>query len=155
MAINNTSNSFLSEAKSIILEHISNEQFGVSELAEKMHISRSSLLRKIKKQTSLSASQFIREVRLQKASTLLLETDLTASEISFEVGFSNPSYFTKCYREYFGYPPGETKTRKAEEQNTSHKNEEETEEVIVKNKNVNRYIIAIGNRINNCYCLLF
>lgn len=144
MAINNTSNSFLSEAKSIILEHISNEQFGVSELAEKMHISRSSLLRKIKKQTSLSASQFIREVRLQKASTLLLETDLTASEISFEVGFSNPSYFTKCYREYFGYPPGETKTRKAEEQNTSHKNEEETEEVIVKNKNVNRYIIAIA-----------
>ncbi|WP_435133025.1 helix-turn-helix domain-containing protein [Formosa sp. A9] len=109
MTPNNPNNSFLSEAKSLVLDQISNEQFGVSELAEAMHMSRSNLLRKIKKLTGLSASQYIREIRLQKAAELLLETDMTASEISFEVGFSNTSYFTKCYREYFGYPPGETK----------------------------------------------
>ena len=115
MTPNYTSNSFLSEAQSLVLDNIANEQFGVSELAIKMNMSRSSLLRKIKKQTSLSASQFIREIRLQKAAEFLEETELTASQIAFEVGFNNPSYFTKCYREYYGYPPGETKTKKEEE----------------------------------------
>lgn len=143
MTTNNTSNSFLAEAKSKVLDAISNEQFGVSELAVEMNMSRSSLLRKIKKQTGLSASQFIREIRLQKAAALLLETELTASEISFEVGFSNSSYFTKCYREYFGYPPGETKTKKEEEQSTEQKKEEEQKEPVTKNRNINRYIIAI------------
>ncbi|MBC2845086.1 helix-turn-helix domain-containing protein [Winogradskyella flava] len=143
MTTSNSSNSFLSEAKSIVLDNISNEQFGVSELAEEMNMSRSSLLRKIKKQTSLSASQFIRELRLQKAADLLLETELTASEISFEVGFSNPSYFTKCYREYYGYPPGETKTKNEEEWDAEQKNEVVTKETVLKNTNANRYIIAI------------
>ncbi|MGH1387813.1 helix-turn-helix domain-containing protein [Kordia sp.] len=145
MASNYTSNSFLSEAKSLVLDNISNEQFGVSELAGEMNMSRSSLLRKIKKQTNLSASQFIREIRLQKAAELLLETEHTSSEIAFEVGFSNPSYFTKCYREYYGYPPGETKTKKEEEEsNAEQKNEEETKEAIIKNTNVSKYIIAIA-----------
>jgi len=143
MTSNYSSNSFLSEAKSIVLDHISNEQFGVSELADAMHISRSSLLRKIKKQTHLSASQFIREIRLQKAAELLLETEHTASEIAFEVGFSNPSYFTKCYREYYGYPPGETKSKKEEERIAEQNNEQETTETVIKNKKVNRYIVAI------------
>ncbi len=146
MTTNNTSNSFLSEAKSIVLDNISNEQFGVSELADKMHTSRSSLLRKIKKHTNLSASQFIREIRLQKAAALLVETELTASEIAFEVGFSNPSYFTKCYREYYGYPPSETKTKKEEEKeeewNAALENND-TNEAVIKRSNINRYIIAI------------
>ncbi|AXT55218.1 helix-turn-helix domain-containing protein [Aquimarina sp. AD1] len=144
MTQDSTSNSFLLQAKSAVLENISNEQFGVSELASKMNMSRSSLLRKIKKQNNLSASQFIREIRLQKAAEMLRETELTASEISFEVGFSNPSYFTKCYREYYGYPPGETKTKKQEESNPEQTNkEEETKKAVRKNKNINRYIIAI------------
>ncbi|WP_452226834.1 helix-turn-helix domain-containing protein [Lacinutrix cladophorae] len=140
MTSNHTSNSFLAEAKSAVLDHISNEQFGVSELANEMNMSRSSLLRKIKKQTNLSASQFIREIRLQKASKMLQDTALTASEISFEVGFSNPSYFTKCYREYYGYPPGETKTQiEQEEQETV----QETQVPVTRNRTSNRYIIAI------------
>lgn len=138
-----TSNSFLAEAKSIILDHISNEQFGVAELADYMHMSRSSLLRKIKKQTNLSASQFIREIRLQKAAALLVETDATASEIAFEVGFSNHSYFTKCYREYFGYPPGETKDRKKNKQVVAPNNEIEPKEIVLKHNNFNKYIITI------------
>lgn len=142
MTSNATSNSFLTQAKAIVLDHISNEQFGVSELADKLHMSRSSLLRKIKKQTNLSASQFIREIRLQKAAELLLETQLTASEISFEVGFSNPSYFTKCYREYYGFPPSETKLKKQETLNEEQINNEETKAVAI--KNTNRYIIALA-----------
>ncbi|SEK46522.1 TolB amino-terminal domain-containing protein [Aquimarina amphilecti] len=143
MTQDSTSNSFLSQAKSAVLENISNEQFGVSELASKMNMSRSSLLRKIKKQNNLSASQFIREIRLQKAAEMLGETELTASEISFEVGFSNPSYFTKCYREYYGYPPGETKTKKEEEKTIKPSDDKKTEETVTKNRSINRYIIAI------------
>lgn len=80
---------FIEQAESLILENISNEQFGVSELADLMNMSRSNLLRKIKKQTQLSASQFIREIRLNKGMMLLQETELTVSEISYQVGFSN------------------------------------------------------------------
>lgn len=102
---------FIEQAEALILEHISNEQFGVSELADLMNMSRSNLLRKIKKQTQGSASQFIREVRLQKGMTLLKETELTVSEISYQVGFSNNSYFIKCFRDYYGYSPGESRKR--------------------------------------------
>lgn len=103
------SSDFLDQAKGLVLDEISNEQFGVSELAEAMNMSRSSLLRKIKKHTGLSASQFIRNVRLEKAKELLTDSEMTVSEISFEVGFSNSSYFIKCYREHFGHPPGEAR----------------------------------------------
>ena len=102
---------FIGQAEAIILENISNEQFGVSELADLMHMSRSNLLRKIKKETQLSASQFIRQVRLQKGMKMLEETELTVSEISYQVGFGNNSYFIKCFREYYGYSPGDARKK--------------------------------------------
>ena len=98
---------FIEKAEAIVLENISNEQFGVSQLAELMHMSRSNLLRKIKKETTLSASKFISKVRLIKSKELLEDKDLTISEISYQVGFGSSSYFIKCFREYYGYPPGE------------------------------------------------
>lgn len=106
---------FIEQAKAIVLENISNEQFGVSELAYLMNMSRSNLLRKIKRQTKLSASQFIRQVRLEKGMELLKQTELTASEISYQVGFGNNSYFTKCFREHYGFSPGEARKRTSEE----------------------------------------
>jgi class 3 adenylate cyclase/TolB-like protein/Tfp pilus assembly protein PilF len=98
---------FINQANTIVLENVSNEQFGVSELAEVMNMSRSTLLRKIKKHTQLSASQFIRQVRLQKGMEMVTQNTLTVSEISYQVGFGSTSYFIKCFREYYGYPPGE------------------------------------------------
>jgi len=98
---------FIDQLKSIVLENLSNEQFGVSELAEIMNMSRSNLLRKIKKNTQLSASQFIRQIRLKKSMQMIKETELTISEISYQVGFGSTSYFIKCFREYYGQPPGE------------------------------------------------
>ncbi len=106
---------FIKQAEIIILENISNEQFGVSELADLMNMSRSNLLRKIKKNTQLSASQFIRQVRLLKSMQLLEQTELTVSEISYQVGFGNNSYFIKCFREYNGHSPGEFRKRALEE----------------------------------------
>src|SRR6056297_726528 len=98
---------FIEQAEALILENLSNEQFGVSELAEALHMSRSNLLRKIKKQTQLSASQFIRQVRLKEAMKLLKVDSSTVSEISYHVGFGSTSYFIKCFREQYGYSPGE------------------------------------------------
>ena len=102
----NTS-TFIEQAEALILENLGNEQFGVSELADAMNMSRSNLLRKIKKQTQLSASQYIRQVRLKEAMELLKEGSFTVSEISYQVGFGSTSYFIKCFREQYGYPPGE------------------------------------------------
>ncbi len=100
---------FIEKIESIILENLSNEKFGVSELAEHLNMSRSNLLRKIKKNTQLSASQFIRQVRLNKSMELLKDTSYNVSEVSFQVGFGSTSYFIKCFREYFGYSPGEAR----------------------------------------------
>jgi len=100
---------FLEKAEAVILENISNEQFGVSELAEAMNMSRSSLLRKIKTHTKLSANQFIRQVRLTKGMEMLRQTTLTVAEISDHVGFGNTSYFIKCFRDQYGYSPGEVR----------------------------------------------
>jgi len=100
---------FIEKAEAVILENISNEQFGVSELAEAMNMSRSSLLRKIKTYTKLSANQFIRQVRLTKGMEMLQQTTLTVAEISHQVGFGNTSYFIKCFREQYAYSPGEVR----------------------------------------------
>lgn len=124
---------FIENAESIIVENISNEQFGVSELAEAMNMSRSNLLRKIKKYTELSASQFIRQVRLEKGMSLLKETSLTVSEVSFQVGFSSSSYFIKCFREHYGYPPGEV--GKQEEKTAVETTEAKTKDVEVMSSN--------------------
>ncbi len=105
---------FLNQATAIIVENASNEGFGVSELAEELNMSRSNLLRKIKKATSLSASQFIRQVRLEIAMDMLRDTSLSVSEISYKVGFGSSSYFIKCFREQYGYPPGEVGKQEAE-----------------------------------------
>lgn len=102
-----TENDFVLKITAIIQENISNEKFGVSELADEVGMSRSNLLRKIKKLNNLSVSQFIREVRLKNAMELLQDNVLSVSEISYKVGFSSVSYFIKCFREHYGYPPGE------------------------------------------------
>ena len=104
---NSNKNDFISQITAIIEENIANEQFGVSELADVIGMSRSNLLRKIKKLTNLSVSQFIRNVRLKHAKEMLAETSLTVSEVSYKVGFGSPSYFIKCFGELYGYPPGE------------------------------------------------
>lgn len=98
---------FIDKAETIVLSNISNEQFGVSELAEALNMSRSNLLRKIKKDTQLSASQFIRQVRLKKSLEMIKQGTLTVSEIAYKVGFGSTSYFIKCFREQYGHSPGE------------------------------------------------
>ena len=92
-----------------VLENLKNEQFGVQELSEHAGISRSHLHRKLKLLKGKSVSQFIREVRLEEARKLLKNDVATSSEIAYRVGFSSPSYFSKCFQKFYGIPPGEVK----------------------------------------------
>lgn len=107
----NIDSDFLDRTISMIEENLSDEDFGVSELADSLGMSRSNLLRKVQKLTDLSVSVLIRQTRLHHAQAFLRSDELTASEVSYKVGFNSVSYFTKCYREQYGYPPGEEKAR--------------------------------------------
>jgi len=93
-------------------ENINNDQFGVEELSSAVNLSRSQLHRKLKKATGQSISQFIREYRLEKAKHLLLQENLTSSEVAYKVGFSSSTYFSKAFHDYFGYTPSETSKSK-------------------------------------------
>jgi TolB-like protein/AraC-like DNA-binding protein len=98
---------FISRLREIVEANFHNEQFGVNELAAKTGLSRSYIHRRLKTISNKSVSQFIREVRLEKAKEFLEEGNLTVSEIAYKVGFGSPSYFIKSFHDYFGYPPGE------------------------------------------------
>ena len=91
--------------------NLQNEQFGVTELADAVGLGKSQLNRKLQLLTSKSASQFIREYRLKKALELLRSKAATPSEVSYMVGFGSPSYFSTCFKEYYGYSPNEVKYR--------------------------------------------
>lgn len=106
---------FLRQLSVIIEQNMAREQFGVTELAGAMSMSRSNLLRKVKKVTNLSVSQLISQARLKHAMELLRSTSLNVSEVAHQAGFNSTSYFIKCFREYYGYPPGEAGKRAAVE----------------------------------------
>ncbi|RLD73333.1 MAG: hypothetical protein DRJ07_20950, partial [Bacteroidetes bacterium] len=119
---------FIHKVKQTILKHIEDEKFGVNNLASKIGFSKSQIWRKVKASTGKSVNQFIREIRLQKAAKLIKEDQYTASEISFQVGFSSPSYFSKCFHDYFGVTPGEYNTEL--EKSSLSKKEEESENAV-------------------------
>ncbi len=110
------SQTFIKRIEQIILSNLENEKFGVSELATKMGLSRSQILRKIKSITGRSSNVYIREIRLREAVKLIFNTDLTASEIAYKVGFSSPSYFNKCFLDYYNKTPGEFKKANEEKE---------------------------------------
>jgi len=125
-------NEFLLKLKSIVEENLSNESFGVSELADAIGMSRSNLLRKVKKLCNLSVSQFIRKIRLENAKEILITGDSNVSEVAYQVGFSSTSYFIKCFRELYGYPPGEIGKHELEEkESTPQKSNRQKRSVII------------------------
>lgn len=105
----NYSYEFLRKVNDITNANLQDEQFGVSELAREMAMSRSNLHRKINSLHKVSVSQFIRQRRLEKGMELLNQTSLTVSEVAWKVGFGSVTYFIKCFHDYFGFSPGEAK----------------------------------------------
>jgi signal transduction histidine kinase/ligand-binding sensor domain-containing protein/DNA-binding response OmpR family regulator len=98
-------NEFIQKTLSFIHENINESDLSVEILAAKLFLSRTQLYRKIKTLTGVSVNEFIRNVRLEKAKELIALGNNTMNEISYKVGFSSPSYFTKCFREKYGHIP--------------------------------------------------
>ena len=88
-----------------------NADVSVDSLAAKMGLERTQFYRKIKALTNYSPVELMRNLRLKKARSLVTGSDKTISEIGYEVGFSTPAYFTKCYREAYGENPTDTRTK--------------------------------------------
>ena len=86
----------------------------IAELSKMMKISRSQLHNKVKALTNRSPSQFIRSIRLTKAQSLLLETNLSILEIAYDVGFKDPSYFSRTFSGEFGLSPKEFRAAELE-----------------------------------------
>lgn len=107
----NSSNieSFIKRLTEIIIVKIKNEQFGVNMLASEVGMSRSNLHRRVKAYTGKSVSSFICDVRLDYATQLLNESSNSISEIAFECGFHSPTYFSKCFKDRYGFTPGEAR----------------------------------------------
>ena len=96
---------FVEKFRTIIQGNLGNSDLNVETISHEMGISRAQLYRKIKSITGISPNDIVREARMRRADRLLETTDKSVSEIAYEVGFSSPSYFTKCYREFFGRTP--------------------------------------------------
>ena len=107
IAANQSDKVFLEKMNHLIEENLNNEELSVDFLAEKLCISRSGLFVKIKGLANTTPNEMIQIIRLKKAASLLLENQYRINEVSYMVGFNNPSYFSKCFQKQFGMKPGE------------------------------------------------
>ena len=98
---------FLDHAIKIVQNAMSESSFATAQLSQKLRLSESQVYRKIKAMTNLSTAVFIRSIRLQKGKELIQQTDKTISEIAYSVGFKDPTYFSRSFKEEFGYSPRE------------------------------------------------
>ncbi len=98
---------FIHKAKKVVEEYLSDPDFSVEFFGQEMALSRSQLHRKLSALLNQSPSDFIRTIRLNRAAVLLASKSANVSEIAYDVGFSNPSYFTECFRKQFGKLPSE------------------------------------------------
>ena len=103
---------FLTKVLEIIESRISDESFSIEDFSFEIGMSRTQLHRKLKALVGKSASQYLRTIRLARAKKLIEEENDNISETAYSVGFSSPAYFTKCFKEEFGYPPSEIKSLK-------------------------------------------
>lgn len=102
---NDADTKFINEFKRVVREQMSNSDLNVETVSEMLGLSRVQLYRKVKAMTGSTPVEVIRISRLRKARQLLSSSHKTVSEISYEVGFSSPSYFTKCFKDYYGKIP--------------------------------------------------
>ena len=98
---------FLQKVIQFVHKNIENSAFGSKDLAEKLHLSESQIYKKLKAITNKSTAIFIRSIRLQKAKESIETTNKTISEIAYENGFNDPSWFSRAFKEEFGFAPSE------------------------------------------------
>jgi len=104
---NEIDKSFLKQLRKIIQENLSNSDLSVEQIGDEIGLSRVQLYRKVKALTGYSPVEMLRKARLMRARHLLQTTDKSVSEVAYAVGFSTPSYFSKCYKEEFDLQPAQ------------------------------------------------
>ncbi len=98
---------FMVKVNEIIEKHISEEEFDMEIFSEELGMSRMQVHRKLKALTEKSANRYIRSLKLRIAKTMIEEKQGSISEIAYSMGFGSPAYFTKCFKDHFGYSPSE------------------------------------------------
>ncbi|MEO1054091.1 MAG: tetratricopeptide repeat protein [Bacteroidota bacterium] len=101
---------FIKKALEVVDQHLSNPEFTVEAFQKEMGMSRMQLHRKLKALTKCSASEFIRDIRLQRAEDLLAGNGLNVTEVAYSCGFSSVSYFAQCFKQKFGVSPSSYET---------------------------------------------
>ena len=100
---------FITRFKEVVESRLADSDISVEDLAADMNLSRVQLYRKVKAVTGSSPVELLRTARLKRAYQLLLTSDKSVSEVAYDVGFTAPSYFTKCFKEEFGLLPGDVR----------------------------------------------
>jgi DNA-binding response OmpR family regulator len=98
---------FLNKAIAVIEERMKDETFSLDEFHREMNLSRSTMFRKLSALTGQSPTEFIRTIRLKRAAALLLQNFGNVSEVSYEVGIYNISWFNRSFKQLYGVSPGE------------------------------------------------
>ncbi len=104
-------NEFYARFLDILSADMGNPELNVDLLASRMGLGRSQFYRKIKALTNYTPVELVRNLRLKRSRDLLTTTQKSISEIAYEVGFSTPAYFTRCYKEAYGETPSELRER--------------------------------------------
>ena len=100
---------FLVRFREVVEARLEDSEVSVDDLAAEMNLSRVQLYRKVKQITGSSPVELLRTTRLKRAYQMLLTTDKSVSEVAYAVGFTAPSYFTKCFKEEYGMVPGDVR----------------------------------------------
>lgn len=106
-----TMHPFIAQVYDVIEHNYEDPDFSVEELAKELNTSKSTLIRKLKPLTEQTPVEMIGEYRLKKADEMLRTMDLPVKEVAFKTGFSSPYYFSRKYKEFFGYPPSQIKEK--------------------------------------------
>lgn len=114
VSVTSADEKFLRSAMEVVERNIGNPEFRVSHFVNEMNMSRSVLYRKFEALTGQSVNEFVRNTRLTRATQLLVLNELTISEITYEVGFNDPQYFSKCFSKKYGMTPSEYAKKHAE-----------------------------------------
>lgn len=107
LTINAVDEAFMQKLLSYIDQHLADEQFGVSELASMIGMSKPVLYKKIRQITNLSVNDFVKSIRLKKAMELFKQNRFTIYEVAYQVGFNDPKYFSREFKKQFGKGPKE------------------------------------------------
>ncbi|MCP5050100.1 MAG: response regulator, partial [bacterium] len=106
-SISKMDQTFLNDLHNVIDRNLSNWEFNVEELRKELRMGRSTFFKKVRALSGLTPNQFVQSYRLKRGAELLKQNFGTVQDISFEVGFSSPSYFSKCFKERFHQQPSE------------------------------------------------